>query len=468
MIKIKQKLQKNRFSFKKGKSYLLLLLIIFISVLVISAGVFIYFKVLTSNVATNPVVLIGLDGADWHIIDPLIKQGKLPNLRKLIEEGSSGVLQTIKPTKSPVVWTSIATGKNMLKHGILDWAFVKKNNIEVPYSAGERRVKALWNILSEKNQTVCVINWFCTYPPDEVNGFLVSDRFRISVFKYLFNETVTFPPRLKKKIYPKVVRIKDRKYKKILRKEGIEDYLEKSRRLNIAIPEERLPQLRRSQIYILQDKSIENISLFLLEKFQVDFFATYLRLIDTTSHFGSLFVSKDLQIKWQEENEKYGMPTPETENLLYQGMVPFIEPIYTYMDNVVGRIIKRAREDTTFIIVSDHGFNFSKVGYNHYNTPEIPHGIIIMNGPQIKPGYHIEKAHVYDVTPTLLYLFDIPIGKDMDGKVILEAFNSKFKRRRKVQYIFSYESPQILPKKKRSKELDKEALEELRSLGYIK
>lgn len=437
-------------------------------IFIISTGILLYIQFKDNKSSISPVILIGLDGADWHIMDPLIEQGKLPHLNKLIQGGSSGVLKTFKPTKSPVVWTSIATGKSMIKHGILDWAFVEKNNIEVPYSAGERRAKAFWNILSERERSVGVINWFCTYPPEEVNGFIISDRFRVSVFKFLFDEIVTFPSRLKMKLYPHVVRIKDRKYQKTIREEGIPDYLEKLRKSNSDIPESRLPQLRNGQIYVLQDKSIENISLFLQDTFPVDLFATYLRLIDTTSHFGSLSVSQSLRKKWEEENQNFGMPTPETEKLLYQEMASFIEPIYTYMDNVVGRIVEKASEDTTFIVISDHGFNFSKVGYNHYNTPKIPHGIIIIKGPSIKSGFRLENAQVYDITPTLLYLFDLPVGKDMDGNVLLEAFREKFKKRNKVRFIPSYEGFQQKLDQKRSKDLDKEALEELKSLGYIK
>ncbi len=172
--------------------------------------------------------------------------------------------------------------------------------------------------------------------------------------------------------------------------------------------------------------------------------------------------------KWEEENQEFGVPTPETEKLLYQEMASFIEPVYTYMDNVVGRILEKASEDTTVIVMSDHGFNFSKVGYNHYNTPEIPHGIMIIKGPSIKPGSRLEYAHVYDITPTLLYLFDLPVGEDMDGKVLLGAFREKFKKRNKVRFIPSYEGFQQKLDQKRSKDLDKEALEELKSLGYIK
>lgn len=435
---------------------------------IFAAAIFIYFQTTTGEEAINPVVVIGLDGADWNIIDPLLQQGKLPHLEGLIREGSWGVLETFRPTKSPVVWTSIATGKTMLKHGILDYSFVAKNDIEVPYSGGERRVKAFWNILSEREYTVGVINWFCTFPPEEVNGYLVSDRYRLGVLKYPFKQAVTFPATLDEKIYPQVVRMKERKYRKIIKEEGIEDYLEKIKKKKISFPQNRLPQLKRFQVYALQDKSIENISLFLFDRVPVDLFATYFRLIDITSHFGSLFVTRDQRQKWVAENEKYGKPTPETAKLLYLDMADFIEPIYTYLDNVIGRIMSKARENTTFVVVSDHGFNFSKKGYRHYDTLDIPHGIVILKGPNIKSGHRLEKANVFDITPTLLYLFDLPLGKDMDGRVLLDAFEDKFARKRKIRYIPTFEGPYTSTPKRDVKALDKEVLEELRSLGYIK
>ena len=81
------------------------------------------------------VYVIGLDGATWDILDPLIEQGKLPVFKKLKENGAWARLRTFEPTLSAVVWTSIATGKSMLKHGIVDWVFVNKEKIQVPYSS---------------------------------------------------------------------------------------------------------------------------------------------------------------------------------------------------------------------------------------------------------------------------------------------------------------------------------------------
>jgi predicted AlkP superfamily phosphohydrolase/phosphomutase len=438
-------------------------IIILISVLVILfAAVFLVQKLRTK--IPDPVVILGLDGADWNIINPLIKKGKLPNLDQLIKEGSSGVLETIRPTKSPVIWTSIATGKTMLKHGVLDWVYIKENNIQIPYSGDDIRVKPFWKILSEKKFKTGVINWFCTFPAGVVNGYLISDRFRVSIDRYLEEDSVTYPPEIKDLVYPKVVKIKNKKYLKIMHEEGIEDYWLQSKNLDLKNSEYWDKKTKFFRRYFVQDKSIENIALFLLENIQVDIFAVYFRLIDATSHFASIFLDEDLKKRWRKENRKYGEPLPETEKLLHQNMASIMEPVYTYMDNIVGRIANKVGKKATFILISDHGFNFSSHGYSHYRTKKLAHGIIIVKGPDIKEGHKLKNPHIYDISPTLLHFFSMPVAEDMDGKVLLDAF----KRRRKVRKIPTYETGKEIKKEKKRKALDKEMLEDLKSLGYIR
>ena len=114
------------------------------------------------------VVILGFDGAGWDTIDPLIEAGKLPVLARLKQDAAWGPLETFKPTKSPVIWTSIATGKSMTKHGILDYVFVEKNDIQVPYSNSERREPSIWQILDHFDRRSVVVNWFVTYPPEKL------------------------------------------------------------------------------------------------------------------------------------------------------------------------------------------------------------------------------------------------------------------------------------------------------------
>ena len=67
----------------------------------------------------NKVLLIGWDAADWKIINPLLEKGQMPALDKLINDGVMGNIATLNPPLSPMLWTSIATGKRAYKHGMI-------------------------------------------------------------------------------------------------------------------------------------------------------------------------------------------------------------------------------------------------------------------------------------------------------------------------------------------------------------
>ncbi len=446
------------------------LVIIFLAIVifVLIASYFIFLRQGNQHPPQPKVVVIGLDGADWRIINPLLKEGLLPNLKYLMDEGSYGVLKTIKPTKSAVIWTSIATGKGMLKHGILDWAYLRKNKILVPYSRAERKVKAIWNILSEQDLKVGVINWFCTFPPEEVNGYMVSDRFRIGSIKEVDQYGLTYPNALAKKINWAIKR-GERDYNEIVKEEKLSDFRKMKPSQFVPPNSGTALRIKRFKIFVLQDKTIEEVSLHLFRSSPTDFFATYLRLIDETSHFAANFLDKSLIDRWEKENKEGGL-TEQTRALLNKNMSQILKPIYSYLDRVVGKFIKLADKNTTFIVISDHGFEFYNGGYDHYNCPGIPHGIIIMKGPNVKKNYRIKDASIFDITPTVLYLFDLPTAKDMDGKVLFEIFKDKFLNKRKSKWIDSYETTKDKFKKEEKKisPLDKEALDELKSLGYIK
>ena len=113
----------------------------------------------------NNVIVLGIDGADWQVIDPLIEKGKLPNLKKTMTEGRWGILESIEPSRSPLIWSTIFTGRSPENHGIIEWDFSQSSN---------RLVKAVWNILSEFNLRTTMINVPGTYPPEEILGKEIS------------------------------------------------------------------------------------------------------------------------------------------------------------------------------------------------------------------------------------------------------------------------------------------------------
>src|SRR5579863_7511741 len=96
------------------------------------------------------VLLIGWDAADWKIATPLMDQGLMPTLEKLVGRGVMGNLATLQPILSPMLWNSIATGKRPDKHGIHGFMEPDTQNGGIrPVSSTSRKVKAIWNILTQ-------------------------------------------------------------------------------------------------------------------------------------------------------------------------------------------------------------------------------------------------------------------------------------------------------------------------------
>ena len=123
------------------------------------------------------VIFIGLDGADWQLLDRYMADGTMPNLARIVRDGERRVLMTQHPPLSPLVWTTMMTGVGPLEHRILDFTrFNPATGEKEPITSDERRVPAVWNMLTEKGQRVDVFGMWATFPPEKVNGTIVSDR----------------------------------------------------------------------------------------------------------------------------------------------------------------------------------------------------------------------------------------------------------------------------------------------------
>src|SRR5262245_30550940 len=121
------------------------------------------------------VFIVGIDGATWDVLDPLMAEGRLPNLSRLTRDGARATLRSMDPTASAIIWTTIATGKVPEKHGIHGFVVDTPAGKRVPVTSTLRRTKALWNIASDAGLDVGFIGWWVTWPAEEVRGFLCSD-----------------------------------------------------------------------------------------------------------------------------------------------------------------------------------------------------------------------------------------------------------------------------------------------------
>lgn len=127
---------------------------------------------------TSPRVLfLGLDGADWQLLDTYLAAGKMPELARLVAEGRSGVLETQEPPLSPLLWTTMMTGVSPLEHGVLDFTRRDPSGALAPISSADRQVPAVWNLASAAGKKVGVFGLWATWPPEPVTGLVVSDRF---------------------------------------------------------------------------------------------------------------------------------------------------------------------------------------------------------------------------------------------------------------------------------------------------
>ncbi len=146
--------------------------------------------------AGHRVIFLALDGVDWDLFDPFMADGTMPNLAALVRESAYGNLETLHPPLSPLVWTTMMTGVDPVRHGILDFLHLRPDTGEKePITSTERRVPAIWNMATWAGKRAAVLGLWATYPAEAVNGLMVSDR----MFTFLYSEDAppagaVFPP----------------------------------------------------------------------------------------------------------------------------------------------------------------------------------------------------------------------------------------------------------------------------------
>ena len=129
----------------------------------------------TQNRKGRKVLLIGFDGATWELLKPWMAEGRLPTLHRLVDKGASGGLLSTVPPLTAAAWISLCTGKNPAKHGIFDFVFPRLSSYDVSVAnIGMRDSKAIWNTISDHGKKVAVVGVPMTYPPEEVNGLMIS------------------------------------------------------------------------------------------------------------------------------------------------------------------------------------------------------------------------------------------------------------------------------------------------------
>ena len=354
------------------------------------------------------LLLVGWDAADWQIIDPLMARGEMPHLAGLIANGVRGNLATIYPPLSPMLWTTIATGKRPPEHGILGFTEPSEDGLFVhPISNLGRKTKALWNILNQNGKRSIVVGWWPSHPAEPIRGAMVSEHFK------LFPGQDLSSPLQPGTIWPPAWagRMAD------LRVCPMEITGEI---LQLFVPEfQRVDQSKDRTLHDLAEIIAESMSIHaaateLLESEAWDFAAVYHCGIDHFSHrFMRYHAGKTVRAF-------------DTDPRIYQGIVA---NAYRYHDLMLGRMLALAGPDCAVMMVSDHGFHSGRLLPDYIPAEAagaaVEHrhfGIFALRAPGVPRGERVYGANVLDIAPTVLHIFGLPAGSDMRGKVLLNAF----------------------------------------------
>lgn len=399
------------------------------------------------------VLLIGWDAADWNFLRPLIDAGKMPALARLIENGVSGNLATIRPILSPMLWNSMTTGKRADKHGILGFMEPTPDASGIrPVSSTSRKCKALWNILSQKGMESVVVNWFASHPAEPIRGTVVTDRYEAAALarsgEISLPEGVVHPASLRDLLAQRIVTPDQ------LDAESLRAFLPYGHEIDQSTD----PRVRQIAQLVAKTSTVHAAACHAVRGESWDFMGVYYGAIDQFGHHFMPYHPPQLDGVSDDDIRHYG---------------GVMEACYRFHDMMLAALVEYAGPQTTVMLVSDHGFHHAEArpGTDATDDPlswHRPLGVACLSGPGVRRGETLRGASLLDVTPTILTALRLPVGMDMDGR----AWSEVFEQPSPVERIISWEGvegddgqhPQDV---RENPDAAVEAIRQLVDLGYM-
>ena len=406
----------------------------------------------------RPVIFVGLDGADWELLDEYTASGAMPNLASLVAEGTGGALETIQPPLSPLVWTTMMTGVSPRVHGILDFTrFNPRSGQKEPITSDERREPAVWNMASDAGRRVGVLGLWATYPAEPVNGVLVSDR----LFSFLYQEKDP-PPGV---VFPAS---QDARARELLRRvEGqvglaaLQAYLpwldEAEYRRHLSSEDPYAHPVSALRRILVETRVYEELARALVESDRPDLLIAYFQGTDSVGHvFAPYAPPRQAGIPEQDYERYHSVP-----RAYFQGI-----------DAMLGRYRQLAQaRGAVLMIASDHGFTWREGRPTRLSSFAVAtaakwhrkEGVYLLWGPGVaaEPG-HRQRGKAAQVCATLLSLLGLPSAGYLAGPPLPGAPPASAER---VDYRAFYRPSSLaLASDPRA---DAEALSKLKALGYV-
>jgi predicted AlkP superfamily phosphohydrolase/phosphomutase len=304
------------------------------------------------------VVLVGIDGMDWHVLEPLL--AGLPVLREIAERGAAGDMQSIFPPDSIPAWISIFTGLDPSEHGVLETIdYFKRGFKQFAVDTTPFRGRTFWDRASRMGRKVIVVNPLLAYPPWPVNGVMASGPV------FMSGEVAAFPETLAAAY-------------EIPPLGGIVDFPEKRELGSFA---------EKSKA---ETERIVRFTASLMRSEPWDLTFVTLLTLDRIFHFFW---------RYQDPDD----PTHERRSAFGETVGEF----HRFLDGCIGTLRDSAGPGALFIIVSDHGHG--RRPPLHFNVNELlrRNGLLKgrFKGPALlSPRYHVDRAK--NVTLEMLHRLD--------------------------------------------------------------
>jgi len=357
----------------------------------------------------NRLLLVGWDAADWSILHPLVDAGDMPALRRIVEAGASGQLLATQPLVPVAQWTTLATGKRPWQHRVCHpIERVTGANQAVPVTAARRRSRALWEMLAQAGKRCLVVGWPATHGGRTDNTVLVSDRYAEPTAGPGIKP---WPPAAPGTYWPEDIGARLDRWR--MSPADVQADI-----VSLCVPgwkqinqkrDRRLGQLR---VFLATDFSHQAAMMTLLSGSQWDFAAV---------RFPALGAISQLFLPYNGPRPDW---VPAAEFGLYQHV---IRGACRLLDQMLGNLVQAAGNDASVLVVSAHGVARhasppGKVGADDNEAWKSPHGIFAVSGPGWAGDALVVGATGLDVAPTVLTWFGLPIGDDMEGRVLVEGF----------------------------------------------
>ena len=407
----------------------------------------------TSTTAPPPpvrTVVVGIDGAAWRVIDPLLARGELRHLRGLIDRGVRAPLRSQMPIISPPIWTTMATGVARARHGIQYFHGADRRIV----MSTDRRVPALWTLASAAGRRSLVVGWWVTYPAETIDGVIVSDRALrlreddMSALVGSLSGQAVEATQLALLSHPRetAVALAEILMRPSERRDApgsLAGVVARARAEDRAVAD----SVRR----LRQDTGPFALELMLL------------RGTDPVSHQFWKFHEPDAPAYKAEER-------PDAAQLARYGTT--VTDYYRYVDELVGALADPCTENCAVLIVSDHGFEAGSQGYGGnavsgaHKSEKAVDGVLIASGGPFRRGARLESASILDVAPTVLYLLGLPATPEMEGRVLTDALEPAWVGTHPPRRA-PYTGPAVTASVETAPAFENRMWQELRELGYV-